>query len=92
MVSLTNNDMNATLATLSRTTNYTQGYDYDKANGGWKLVRADGSIEVSIRMSRRAMYDWMWAYIYGIQAGRKIFISGLRSYEVLPEKSGLLGD
>ena len=82
MVRLTNEDMVATLENLNRATHDTQGYSYDKANGGWKLVRADGSIEVSTRLSRQAMYDWTWAYIYGIWAGRKIY----------PNNSRLLGD
>ena len=85
MERLTNEDMTTALASLSQTTNYTQGFSYDKANGGWKLVRDDGALEVSPRLTKRAMYDWIWAYIYGIQDGKKIFIKGLRSYEVLPE-------
>jgi len=82
---LVDGDMTAALASLSQTTNHTQGFSYDRANGGWKLVRENGSIEVSTRLNKREMYDWIWAYIYGIQDGRKIFISKLRSYEVLPE-------
>ena len=81
---LTNIDMNDALEALRRTTGYTQDYAYDNANGGWKLVKENGSIEVSTRMSTRTMYDWIWAYINGIQDGQKIFIKGLRSYEVLP--------
>jgi len=81
---LTNIDMNDALEALRRTTGYTQDYAYDKAYGGWKLVKENGSIEVSTRMSTRAMYDWIWAYINGILDGQKIFIKGLRSYEVLP--------
>jgi len=81
---LTNDDMDTTLQTLNKSTNYTQGFEYDKAYGGWKLVKENGSIEVSTRKSKRDMYNWIWAYIYGIQDGRKIFIKGLRSYEVLP--------
>jgi len=82
---LTNGDMYDTLETLRRTTGYKQDYAYDNANGGWKLVKENGSIEVSTRLSKRDMYNWIWAYIYGIQEGRKIFIKRLRSYELLPE-------
>ena len=79
-----NKDMDDTLSALNRTTNNTQDFSYDKANGGWKLVRDYGAWGVSSRLNKREMYDWMWAYIYGIQDGQKIFIKGLRSYEVLP--------
>jgi len=80
-----NKDLTDALSALNKATNNTQDYIYDKANGGWKLVRDEGAWEVSSRLNKREMYDWMWAYIYGIQDGRKIFINSLRSYEVLPE-------
>ena len=81
---LLNKDLTDTLVALNKTTNDTQNYAYDKANGGWKLVRDNGAWGVSSRLNKREMYDWMWAYIYGIQDGQKIFIKGLRNYEVLP--------
>ena len=77
-------DLDEALSALNKTTNNTQDFSYDKANGGWKLVRDSGAWQVSSRLTKREMYDWMWAYIYGIQDGQKIFIKGLRSYEVLP--------
>ena len=82
---LTNGDMTAALASLSQTTNHTQDFSYDRANSGWKLVRDGGAWEVSGRLTKREMYDWIWAYIYGIQDGQKIFINSLKSYEVLPK-------
>ena len=69
---------------MPRTQGY-QDYAYDKANGGWKLVRDGGDSEVSTRPNKREMYDWIWAYIYGIQDGKKILTSKLRNYEILPE-------
>ena len=73
-------DLYEALSALNKTTNNTQDYAYDKANGGWKLVRDSGAWQVSKSFhspptnlfTKREMYDWMWAYIYGIQDGQKI--------------------
>ena len=60
------------MSVLERTTNNTQDFAYDKANGGYRLVRENGAWEVSPRLSKREMYMWMCAYIDGIQDGQKI--------------------
>jgi len=65
-------DLDDAMSALNRVTNNTQDFSYDKAYGGYKLVRENGAWQVSSRYSKRAMYDWMWAYIYGIQDGQKI--------------------
>ena len=78
-------DLDNAMSALNLATNNTIDFSYDKAYGGYRLVRENGSREVSPRLPKRGIYDWIWAYIYGIQDGRKIFISKLRSYEVLPE-------
>jgi len=68
-------DLDDALSALQRTTNYTQDFSYDKAYGGYKLVREKGAWEVSPRLSKRGIYDWVWAYTYGIQAGQKILLN-----------------
>ena len=64
-------DLDDALSALDRTTGYTRDYSYDKAYGGYRLVREGGSRDISPRLSKQAMYDWVWAYIYGIEEGRK---------------------
>ena len=65
-------DLNNALTALQRATNHTQDFEYDKAYGGYKLVREHGAWEVSPRLSKREMYTWMSAYIDGIADGQKI--------------------
>lgn len=65
-------DLDNAMSVLERTTNNTQDFAYDKANGGYRLVRENGAWEVSPRLSKREMYMWMCAYIDGIQDGQKI--------------------
>ena len=65
-------DLDNALTVLQRATNHTQDFEYDKAYGGYKLVREHGAWEISPRLSKREMYLWMSAYIDGIQAGQKI--------------------
>ena len=65
-------DLNNALTVLQRATNHTQDFEYDKAYGGYKLVREHGAWEVSPRLSKREMYTWMSAYIDGIEDGQKI--------------------
>jgi len=47
-------------------------YSYDKAYGGYRLVSEGGAREISPRLSKRSMYDWMWAYIEGIHVGKVV--------------------
>ena len=68
-------DLDDAMSALNRVTNNTQDFSYDRAYGGYKLVREDGAWGVSPRLPKRAMYDWMWAYIYGIEAGQKILLN-----------------
>ena len=65
-------DLDNALTVLQRATNHTQDFEYDKAYGGYKLVREHGAWEISPRLSKREMYLWMPAYIDGIQDGQKI--------------------
>ena len=65
-------DLDNALAVLQRATNHTQDFAYDKAYGGYKLVREHGAWEISPRLNKREMYLWMSAYIDGIQDGQKI--------------------
>ena len=63
------------MTVLQRTTNDTQDFSYDKAYGGYKLVRDNGAWEVSPRLNKPGMYLWMCAYISGIQDGQKILMN-----------------
>jgi len=65
-------DLDNVLTLLQRDTNNTQDFSYDKAYGGYRLVRDKGAWEISPRLNKREMYMWMWAYINGIQDGQKI--------------------
>lgn len=65
-------DLDNAMSILQRVTNNTQDFAYDKSYGGYKLVREHGAWEVSPRLNKREMYNWMCAYIYGIQDGQKI--------------------
>jgi len=65
-------DLDNAMAVLQRATNNTQDFAYDKAYGGYKLVRENGAWEISPRLSKREMYMWVCAYINGIQDGQKI--------------------
>ena len=65
-------DLDNALTVLQRATNHTQDFEYDKAYGGYKLVREHGAWEISPRLSKRVMYLWMSADIDGIQDGQKI--------------------
>jgi hypothetical protein len=65
-------DLDNAMTALQRATSNTRDFAYDKAYGGYRLVRDCGAREVSPRLSRREMYMWMWAYINGIQDGQGI--------------------
>jgi hypothetical protein len=71
-MSILKSDLDNAMAVLQRATNNTQDFAYDKAYGGYKLVRENGAWEISPRLSKREMYMWMSAYIGGIQDGQKI--------------------
>jgi hypothetical protein len=68
-------DLDDAMSALNRDTNNTQDFSYDKAYGGYRLVREGGAWEVSPRLPKREMYDWMWAYINGIRDGQKILLN-----------------
>jgi hypothetical protein len=70
--SVSKSDLDNAMAVLQRATNFTQDFSYDKAYGGYRLVRDNGAREVSPRLNKREMYHWICAYIYGIQDGQKI--------------------
>jgi len=76
------------LSALNRATNNTRDYSYDKAYGGYRLVKENGSVEVSPRLSKRAMYDWVWAYIYGYQEAKLLRSWEKALEEVLPNHWG----
>ena len=65
-------DLDNALSVLRKATSIKSEYGYDKAYGGYKLVSKGGAREISPRLSKRAMYDWMWAYIEGIKVGKSI--------------------
>lgn len=47
------------------------GYDYSLgfAYGGVRLEKDMGSIDVSPRLSKREMYEWLHAFLHGLQVG-----------------------
>jgi len=63
-------DLDDALDALQRASNNGRDYAYDHANGGYRLVSANGAVEISPRLPKREMYNWVWAYVEGIHAGR----------------------
>lgn len=49
-------------------------YDFglDGAYGGYRLVRKDGSVDVSPRMKRTELYYWVHAFRDGIMLGLEL--------------------
>ena len=64
-------DLDDALDALQRASNNGRDYAYDHANGGYRLVSANGAVEISPRLPKREMYNWVWAYVEGIHAGRQ---------------------
>ena len=87
-------DLDNAMAVLQRATNNTQDFAYDKAYGGYKLVRENGAWEISPRLSKREMYMWMCAYINGIWGARSFLQDGhITIQEVCEEwKKKILSD
>ena len=59
---------------LNKITNHSQGYAIGRGrNGGWMLDRdGDWLISPPDGLSKRGLYEWIWAYIAGIEDGQKI--------------------
>ena len=66
-------DVDSVLHTLHMLTNNAD-FSYDIAYGKYKLVTASGSVEVSPRLSKREIYDWMNAYIKGITDYNRVMV------------------
>ena len=57
---------------LNNITNHSQAYGIGRGrNGGWVLVR-HGDWYISPVLPKRELYEWIWAYLYGIRDGQKI--------------------
>ena len=52
-------------------TDDSQGFRIHKATKGWKLVR-DGGWYMSPVLPKRGLYQWLSAYIAGIEDGQKL--------------------
>lgn len=59
-------DLDQMLEVLRNATDHKVDFSYDKAYGGYRLVRDRGSIEISPRLSKPEMYRWMGAYVSGV--------------------------
>jgi len=57
---------------LIRETNDTVDYELDSAYGGYRLVRNQGSHDVSPRMGKTELYHWIHAYRQGIELGKTL--------------------
>ena len=64
-------DLDAIAAYLDGITHHSQGFRIHKATKGWKLVR-DGGWYMSPVLPKRGLYQWLLAYIAGIEDGQKI--------------------
>jgi len=56
---------------LDEVTNHSQGFRIHNFTKGWKLVR-HGDWYISPVLPKRELYEWIWAYLYGIRDGQKI--------------------
>ena len=63
-------DLDDALDALQRASDKRRDYAYDHAYGGYRLVSDNGAVEISPRLPKREMYNWVWAYVEGIHAGR----------------------
>jgi len=52
-------------------TDDSQGFRIHNFTKGWKLVR-HGDWYISPVLPKRELYEWIWAYLYGIRDGQKI--------------------
>jgi len=57
---------------LRREVDDTIDYDLDSAYGGYRLVRNNGSADVSPRMGKTELYYWIHAYRQGIEIGKEV--------------------
>jgi len=64
-------DLDDILTTLNNMTNNTQGFSIDADCDGYQLVRENRIVSPG-RLNKREMYQWISAYIYGIEDGKKI--------------------
>lgn len=64
-------DLDDALDALQRASDKRRDYAYDHAYGGYRLVSDNGAVEISPRLPKREMYNWVWAYVEGIHAGRQ---------------------
>ena len=67
----TQRDLDGVCETLRRET----GADYtigSMTGQGYRLYRDNESREISPRLPKGQLYDWMWAYLDGIREGRRI--------------------
>lgn len=57
---------------LKRETRNSIDYELDGAYNGYRLVRNNGSHDVSPRLSKGALYEWIHAYRQGVEIGKVI--------------------
>ena len=78
-------DLDDVLTTLNSMTNNTQGFSIDADCDGYQLVRESWIVSPG-RLNKREMYQWISAYVLGIEDGKKI----LKRYELdrMLEKMG----
>jgi len=88
MKQILKSDLDDVLTTLNNMTNNTQGFSIDADCDGYQLVRENGAWIVSPDrfLSKRQLYQWISAYVLGIEDGQKI----LKRYELdrMLEKMG----
>ena len=60
------------VAILNKETRGLYDYSLDSAYGGLRLVRKQESIDVSPRLGKSQLYEWIHAYRQGLDVGKEL--------------------
>ena len=71
MKQILKSDLDDVLTTLNNMTDNTQGFSIDADCDGYQLVRENWIVSPG-RLNKREMYQWISAYIYGIEDGQAL--------------------
>jgi len=65
-------ELDSVLGTLNTWTNHSIDFSYDVQMGKYRLTRSNGAMELSPRLSRGEMLDWMCAFVEGMVLGSRL--------------------
>jgi len=47
-------------------------YDIEHTPYGWKLTAHKGAVNISPNCTKKGLYDWLHAFAYGLDIGKKV--------------------